>query len=610
MCGIYGAIGNYNSNRLTGEFSAILSHRGPDDYGIFIDNQNNIAIGHTRLSIIDTSINAHQPMSDKTKKYIIVFNGEIYNFQEIKNELISLGYAFNTSSDTEVVLNSYIEYGEHCVHHFRGMFAFCIYDKPKNELFLARDRFGIKPLIYTFLNEQFIFSSELRPFLQSNCISKHISHAAVNEYFRYGSVQQPNTILEGVTQLMPGHSMVVKSDLSHKITRYYDYVDESSKMLEMVSYQDAIIKVRDEFAIATRYHMVADVEVGAFLSGGVDSTAIVAMMKHCGAEKINTFSVGFVNKTHHEDETYIASKSANKLGCKHTNINIDDAYVKAIFDNFIDSIDQPSIDGINTYIVSREAAKEVKVALSGLGGDEIFAGYPHFKTIAQHSQKRKSFVSFVGNNLNGIRPNRFTNNYSYVGVAEDIAVNKHRMLHRDLNKVLKIQYSFINQQPLMNLSPIQKISKKEIDNYLLNTLLRDSDVLSMAHSLEVRPVFLDHKFVELAFSLQDSFKVRGDFLKSVFVDSVKDIIPEEVWRRKKTGFEMPVVDWMNGCLNHRFCELLKTKNADILFTKNFLDSLRSRIELKNAKPLDWSVFVFLAWLLHHNTELDITYGQD
>lgn len=602
MCSIYGTIGK-NYKNIEQVFSKELYHRGPDDSGIYYDDTKSLALGHTRLSIIDLSNHAHQPMYNENKNFILVFNGEIYNYQEIRKELISLGHEFHTNSDTEVVLKSNMEFGQDCVSRFRGMFAFCVYDKQKEQLFLARDRFGIKPLIYTFLDEQFIFSSELKPFLKSNVIPKKLSANALNEYFQYGSIKQPNTMLEGVYHLMPGHCMSVKLDKSYEIKRYYDYVEESNKLPKIDNYEEAVKKVREELEIATKYHMVADVEVGAFLSGGVDSTAVVAMMKHYSDKQINTFSVGFKNKTNIEDETDIASRSAKQLGCNHHNIKIDDAYVENIFEDFIGSIDQPSIDGINTYIVSRETSKEMKVALCGLGGDEIFAGYQHFETISEYSQQKKGTVSFVGQQLNKIRPNRFTNKYEFVGVSEDVALDRQRTILKNLDKVLQKTLPTTHYLLFTNLSSIQKISKCEIDNYMLNTLLRDNDTLSMAHSLEVRPILLDHKLVELAFSLDDSFKVRGGMLKSVFVDSVKDIIPSEVWQRKKTGFEMPFVDWMNGGLNKDFAQVVYGQKAIKIFNQNYLEDLQNRVKSKNLKRVDWMSFVFLSWVERYEVEV-------
>ena len=601
MCSIYGAIGkNYKNIEKT--FSKELHHRGPDDQGIYYDDKNNISLGHTRLSIIDISNHAHQPMGDD--KYILVFNGEIYNYQDIKKELQNFSHSFSANSDTEVVLKSYIQWGDECVKLFRGMFAFCIYDIQKEELFLARDRFGIKPLLYTFLDDQFLFSSELKPFLNSNLIPKKLNINSLNDYFTYGSVKQPKTILNSIFQLMPGHSIKVKLDKSYEITKYYDYVQESSRLPKIESYSEAVIKVREELEIATQYHMVADVEVGAFLSGGVDSTAVVAMMKHYSDKQINTFSLGFKHKTNVEDETDIAKRSAKYLGCKHHNIKIDDNYVVSIFDDFIDSIDQPSIDGINTYIVSLETAKEVKVALSGLGGDEIFAGYPHFKTISEYSNQEKGLTSFLGQKLNKIRPNRFTNKYEFIGLEEEVSIEKQRIINKDLTKILINNSKLkINNSKLNKLSSIQKISTNEIENYMLNTLLRDNDILSMAHSLEVRPILLDHKLVELAFSLKDDFKVRDGFLKSIFVDSVKDLIPSEVWQRKKTGFEMPFTAWMNDGLNDKFKRVLNSDKAESIFVKDYVNALKSRVNEKKVKRNDWMSFVFLCWLERYEVEI-------
>lgn len=595
MCSIYGGLG-INHKKIASIFPRELHHRGPDGSGVYYDDERNLVLGHTRLSIIDLSDSADQPMSDESGNYVIVFNGEVYNYQEIKHRLILLGYKFLTNSDTEVVLKSYMQWGENCVKEFRGMFAFCVYDKHEDYLFLARDRFGIKPLIYTFLNGQFIFSSELKPFLKSDIISKTLSLAALNEYFQYGSVKQPNTILTDVYQLMPGHSMKVSFDRNYKITRYYDYVRESTKQPKIESYEEAIANIRQELEIATKYHMVADVEVGAFLSGGVDSTAVVAMMGHYSNKPINTFSVGFKDKTNIEDETAIASRSAKQLGCCHHNIMIDEAYIKNIFDDFISSIDQPTIDGINTYIVSAATAHEVKVALSGLGGDEIFAGYPHFKTISRYSQQRKGIITFLGKKLDHLRPNRFTQKYNFVGVDEEIALEKQRTIPKKLRTIFSSNLPINHCSTFPNLSSLRRISKSEIDKYMLNTLLRDNDVMSMAHSLEIRPILLDHKLVELAFSLNDNFKIRNGMLKSVFIDSVKDVIPSEVWHRKKTGFEMPYANWMNGVLNSYFKETIHHKSASNILPSSYLKNLEKRVITQRLKKSDWGIFVFLCWL--------------
>lgn len=594
MCGIFGVFGT-DYKQVEKYLVQTLSHRGPDDSGVYFDHSNKISIGHVRLSIIDLSNHAHQPMLSESDDYILSFNGEIYNYLEIKDELISLGINFKTHSDTEVLLQSFIYWGQECLHKLRGMFAFCIYDKLKNELFLARDRLGIKPLIYSVNAQNFAFSSELNPLVQSGLVSKTLSKDSISDYFQFGSIKQEKTIFQDAYHLLPGHFMRVNLEKKVSIERYYDYVKESEKVPPIDCYQVACKQIRKELEKATQYHMVGDVEVGAFLSGGIDSTAVVALMKQYTDSKITTFSLGFKHRTSIEDEAPIAARTAKALGCAHNSILIDGKYVNAIFEQFIEHLDQPSIDGINTFIVSYETSKLMKVALSGLGGDEIFAGYQHFAKIKRYTNARKHSIYTLLKYLNNIRPNRFTDKFKFSGLSIEDAVFKQRLINHSLNEVLSQSNVCVTPSDHPSLSHIQRISKSEIDEYMLNTLLRDNDVLSMAHSLEVRPVLLDHKLVEMAFSLPDDFKIRRASLKSVFVDSVKDIIPQEVWLRKKTGFEMPFAEWMNDCLNDRFREVLNLSLANELFVPEYLEKLKARVSNYKAQRQDWVPFIFLAW---------------
>jgi asparagine synthase (glutamine-hydrolysing) len=601
MCGIYGYIGK-DYKKIGIVFPEYLRHRGPDDSGVYYDESKKLVLGHTRLSIIDLSNNARQPMLDESKNYVIVFNGEIYNYYDIKKELKKLGYTFKTKSDTEVVLKSYIEWKENCLKKFRGMFAFAIYDKDNQILFLARDRFGIKPLIYTFLNNHFIFSSELKPFLKTDIIDKKLNIEALCDLILFGSVRQPKTILEGVYQLLPGHYMIVKLDRTYKISPYYKLEMEFSKWPKINNYQEAIQQLRNILESAIKYYLIADVEVGAFLSGGVDSTSVVALMSQYLDKKIKTFSVGFKKQKEVVDETSIAKITAKKLNTEHYEIIVDDNYIANIFNDFIEAIDQPSIDGINTFIVSKETAKKVKVALSGLGGDEIFAGYPHFKLIYQYGNKKHTYLTKFLRWLNQIRPNRFTHKYELIGVAPEKGVFYSRLLLKnsnDIYNILKFNKSLgcvDKLKELLDFSVVQRISLYEIQNYLLNTLLRDTDVVSMYHALEVRPVLLDHVLVEFALSLRDDFKIRNGKLKAIFIEAVKDLIPEEVWKRPKTGFEMPFQTWMNGALNEIFKEVVEESIVKELFKKSFLQNLSSRINNKILKRKDWLYLVLFAWL--------------
>ena len=583
MCGIYGFIGKEYREI---DFRDELRKRGPDGDGVFYDE--NITLGHTRLAILDLE-NATQPM--EFDNLVIVFNGEIYNYKELREELKKDGYSFYTNSDTEVLLKGFHKWGSGVLERLRGMFAFCIYDKKNKKLFLARDRFGIKPLIYGFFGKRFVFSSELKPIFKS-FLPKKLNYKALASYFRYGSISQPDTILDGFYFLMPGHFMEVDFDLNYKIKKYYDLA--LTTPFEVSSYDEAIKLTRQKLQEATKYHLVSDVEVGAFLSGGIDSSAVVGLMREFKKD-INTFSVGFSERVGVVDESEIAKRVAKFFGTKHHSIKINSDYVKKIFDEFILSIDMPSIDGINTFIVSKEASKKVKVAISGLGGDEIFGGYPHFKFIIQ----KKPFFAKVAKFIHSINPNRFTNPYKFVGLDEFESVELQRSVN--LEKVLKGEFNFeiFKEQ---NLTPLQKITLFEIRNYLLNTLLRDSDVLSMANSLELRPVLLDHKLVEFAFWLRDDFKIRDGRMKAVFVDAIKDLIPKEVYTRKKSGFEMPYVFWMNGIFNKEFLSLLEDKTLEEIFEKSYLENLKKRVKFKKTQRRDWMMWIFLKYLKHYKVE--------
>jgi asparagine synthase (glutamine-hydrolysing) len=597
MCGIYGAIGE-NYKNIENPFKESLYHRGPDDSGFFTDDNAKIGLGHNRLSIIDLSNNAHQPMADDSGRFTIVFNGEIYNYQELKYTLEKEGFQFTSSSDTEVVLKGFMHWKEECLNKLRGMFAFVIFDKKTNHLFIARDRVGIKPLLYFNDGKQFIFASELKPFLVNNIIPNKINLNAVQEYFSYGGIKQPNTMLLNVFHLMPGHYMSVSKDLTVKTVKYYDVKNNINNKLGITSYNDAVSFIRKEFEEATKYHIISDVEVGAFLSGGVDSTAVVSLMKKLSTKNIYTFSLGFNKQSEVTDESDVAKRSAETLGTIHSSITVDDKYISNIIDNFIYSLDQPSNDGINTYIISKETSNKIKVALSGLGGDEIFAGYNHFRNIYNYSGCKKNVVSTIGEKLNNIKANRFTYKYAYYEKTPETSLNKHRVINSELSSLLNVTESIENIEPKLhpNLSTLQRISVAEIEGYLRDTLLRDCDAVSMAHSLEVRPILLDHKLIESTLSLPDEFKLHNGILKSLFIDVSKDIIPEEVWRRKKTGFVMPYVSWLNGVLNNKFYQEFQNFQIKEIFNQSYLIELNNRIIKKKLVRKDWLTFIFISWM--------------
>src|SRR6056297_2783520 len=314
MCGIFGIIGkDYETNH--SQFIEGLKTRGPDDSGLWISKEDKVSLGHTRLSIIDLSNSGKQPMSDGDN--IIFFNGEIYNYKEIKDELLRNNISFNSFSDTEVILKSYECWGLDCLKKFRGMFAFAIYNKQKKEIVLARDRFGIKPLIYKKEGDNFIFSSETGPLLKKYKNNLSVNKNALFDYLKYGSVKQPDTFFNDVYQLMPGHFMIIDKNLNTINKPYYNILEKYKNHKTDLSYEDSVNQIRQTLEEATKYHLIADVDVGAFLSGGIDSTAVVALMNQYSKKPISTFSVGFDTKKEVVDELSVAKINAKRIGTNH-----------------------------------------------------------------------------------------------------------------------------------------------------------------------------------------------------------------------------------------------------------------------------------------------------
>ena len=390
MCGISGTIG-LADRKVIAAMTDAITHRGPDDRGIFLSADAKIALGHTRLSIIDLSPAAHQPMSYREERFWIVFNGEIYNYLAIRSELEKLGHSFNSTSDTEVLLAAYAEWGTECITHLRGMFAFAIYDRNAEAngrfpIFLARDRFGIKPFYYATVDGVFLFASEIKALLASGLISRQADHQAIWDYLSLGSILQPRTILADVKALLPGHAMTIDSDGEANTFQYWDIDKDALRSFSPVGTMDineAANELRQHLDEATRLHMIADVPIGAFLSGGIDSTAVVGLMSQNVSRPIRTYSIGFESRHSQLNEFQWARIAAERFQCDHTEVVVTEADIASEYDNLVRAIDQPSLDGTNTYLVSKAARADVTVALSGIGGDELFAGYPHFQRFVQ-----------------------------------------------------------------------------------------------------------------------------------------------------------------------------------------------------------------------------------
>lgn len=649
MCGIFGVI-NFNNNPIDEnrviKARDIMQYRGPDDSGFYLFKNNNGAFAHRRLSIIDLSPSAHQPMliqnspadAVRINNFAIVFNGEIYNYKNLINLLDDENKTnLVKQSDTSVLLNLFVQKGKFCLQDLRGMFSFAIWDEKEQKLFAARDRFGIKPFYYYKSENEFIFSSELKAIKHyKNDLS--ISIHSIDSYLRTGSVPAPFTIYNDVYSLLPGHFLEIDKNGNLYIEQYWSFLDlftsfnqqvyqngkEANKNLKKAinksPYNDeSKIKIRNALLDTITAHQVADVEVGAFLSGGIDSTAIVSLMRQIGHTKLKTISVTFPGFVF--DEAEFSNVAAQVYETDHFEYRLQEHEVIDHFDSFINMMDQPTIDGVNTYFVSKAAkAAGLKVVLSGLGGDELFGGYPSFKRIPKYNRIKnlpfaklamKMLAPFVKDKLpaKAVRymkqPDRLNAEYIMIrGLFTDDELHelgwKHNYKHPyEISTLEKnARHNYNDNFPVFNLNdfPLQYVSELETNHYMRNQLLRDSDNFSMAHSLELRVPFVDH----LLYSEVLPYLTKGfnkDFTKKMLVDAVGDI-PPVISDRLKMGFTFPFDIWMrSGKMNSLIRETLTDKNNnDILPVESRLKLLRKFDDKKIHWSRVWALTVLIRFL--------------
>lgn len=567
MCGIAGIVGLKDKELSTlkiGLMTESLKHRGPDATGVFVDEE--IALGHLRLSIIDLSENANQPFFDAANRYSITFNGEIYNFQDVKRLLPE--YPFRTNSDTEVILAAFIKYGADCLSLLNGMFAFAIWDKERKELFAARDRLGVKPLYYAQSSEGvFVFASEIRAILNSELIPRKLNKYGLYDYIMYQSVYAPKTIVENIYQLPAGEFGIFSNG---KFTKKSYWRIEEKHIEEFTDDKEAVKKnVKDLLIKSVERRMISDVRLGAFLSGGIDSSAIVALMSEMSSQPINTFSVNFGEKEF--DESPYSNLIAQKYKTNHTSVQLTAEDFLTELPNALKSTDSPSGDGINTYVVSKATKKSgITVALSGLGGDELFVGYPNFinwmKTQNSVLTKipsvfRRPFAMAIGAsnnskhqriadilaadkvNISGIYP-MFRQVMSQQTLSDFYKNGNHEI---SIQKLLRAREEEIEEFPLLS-----QFSIAELLGYTQNVLLKDTDQFSMASALEVREPFFDYKLVEYVLQIPDRIKYPK-YPKSLLVEALYPMLPDKVVHRPKMGFVLPFERWMRNELKD-FCQ--------------------------------------------------------
>jgi asparagine synthase (glutamine-hydrolysing) len=612
MCGINGILSfheNAQIEHIIPVMNQALSHRGPDEEGEFF--HENIQLGHRRLSIIDLSPLGKQPMMSHDNRLVIVFNGEIYNYNALKSKI---DYPFKSQTDTEVILAYYMKYKEACVDFLNGMFAFAIWDQVDKTLFIARDRLGIKPLYYYIDNQKLIFSSELRALLSTNLIARKMNVQSLVDYVRYQTVHAPNTMIEGVNMLMPGHFMLVKQQ-QVTFKKYWDINKTISNQLIPQNYQEAVKEVRNKFEEAVKLRLVADVPFGAFLSGGIDSSAIVAMMSKNSSRSIDTFSVVFEEE--HFSEEQFAELIAKKYNTNHHTISLKPQDFLNDLPSALDAFDHPSADGINTYVVAKHTRLQgVKMALSGLGGDEIFGGYDIFSRSNQLINNNSlQYAPYQLRKMAGNLFHQYKNTISSKKIAAILAlkelkfkqfypINRQVFLDDEVSKILNIKNLPSNSVASILQDFDEKeeyiytlVSKGEVSTYMQNVLLRDADQMTMAHALEVRVPFLDYQLVSYVLSLPDKFKLSRHANKQLLVDSMGDLLPKEIYSRKKMGFVLPWELWMKNDLNDLCVENLNYLKSISYINANQIDFLWKQF-ISGNKSVNWSRIWGLVSLAH------------
>ncbi|HWA33390.1 MAG TPA: asparagine synthase (glutamine-hydrolyzing) [Cyclobacteriaceae bacterium] len=628
MCGITGVF----AFNLVGKFSKInvaaatmaISRRGPDFQDIYTDEW--VCLGHRRLSIIDTRAVAHQPMWDESNRYSLIFNGEIFNYRELKQELISKRVSFFSESDTEVLLKLFILEREKCLNKLNGFFSFCIYDKVEQSLFIARDRFGVKPLLYLFDDDKFIFGSEMKSIIAYG-IDKKIDYQSLYTYLQLNYIPAPNTIFEKVKKLMPGHYAEVRTQ-KLEVKRYYDIPYSSGEAdSNPVSYDAAKEQFKAMLEASVQRRLVADVPLGSFLSGGIDSSVVTALAsKH--KPGLHTFSIGFKDEKFF-DETNYSRLVAKKFNTEHTEFHLTNKEMYENLNRILEYLDEPFADSsaIAVYALSQQTRKHATVALSGDGADELLGGYNKHAAFyrALHQGFSERAVSALGPLWSLIPKSRnapFANKFRQLDrFASGAKLNSRERYWRWAGFAKESQATqLLSQQSLAQLSK-QEFEKRKNDllatlppkesmndvlltdtNLVLpNDMLMKVDLMSMANSLEVRTPFLDYELVNFVFSLPSDFKINASIRKRILQDSFRDILPSELYNRPKKGFEVPLLKWLRNDMKSMIKDDLLSEKLVLeqgIFDYKEIKKLKRR--LFSISPGDvhariWGLVVFQFW---------------
>jgi len=598
MCGIVGFINNKeNKKEIIENMSNKIIHRGPDECGYYVDD--NIALAHRRLSIIDLS-NGTQPIYNEKKDKLIIFNGEIYNYIELKKELKKKKHKFTTKSDTEVILHGYEEWGTDLPKKLRGMFAFAIYDLKDKSLFLARDNFGIKPLYYGEFNNTFMFASEIKCFLEHPDFERILNKDLIGPYLSFSFTPTTETFFKGVNRLEPGHSLLIKNGKIKK-QRYYKLQFKEKKL----SYEKSVDKIANTMKDSVDHHMLSDVEVGSFLSSGIDSSYLVAL-----AKPSKTYTVGYDLPKY--NEIHYAKDLADKLKINNTSKKITKEEYMASIPKIMYHMDEPASDpaAVALYFVAELASQDLKVVLSGEGADEFFGGYNRYREYVDASFYNKipffirNLIAKVASILPEVRGINFLIRRGLPLEESYIGVNK-VFSEKESNKVLKEKRTIKNSDVTASVyeefkteSNLVKMQAIDINFWLIKDILQKADRMTMAHSLEGRVPFVDKEVFEVASSLPLDYKVTKENTKVALRDAAKKVIPNESYKKKKLGFPVPIREWMRD--EDVYHEIKQTFNSEMskeLFNNKYIIKLLD--DHKNNKKDNyrkvWTIYCFLKW---------------
>ena len=585
-----------------------MVRRGPDEEAVYLDQ--GIGLGLRRLSIIGLET-GRQPVHNEDGSVVVVMNGEIYNYRELREDLENRGHRFATDTDTETIAHLYEERGEECVKDLRGMFAFALWDGRKRQLFLARDRIGIKPLYYGQFGDSFVFASELKSILALPDIPREINWRSLDHLFTTMTTPATESIVAGIHKLEPAHTLTWSPRAPICIKRYWraQFIPDYSR-----SKQDTIAELLAQLEESVRMHLVSDVPVGAFLSGGVDSSAVVAMMARLSSVPVKTFSIGFAECSH--DESAYARQVAAHLGTEHHELILEPDAVSAVED-FAWYMDEPFGDAsaLPTFAVSRLAARQLKVVLSGDGGDELFAGYDRYLVEARERRRDaipgivRGMCGGIGHLMpEGMRGRNFLRHLALSDMERrrDAAIlfrddSRRKLFRREIVEQIEGQDGLVaagRADPVSGADWLSELQHQDLEGYLPLDVLTKVDRMSMANSLEVRVPLLDHKFVEFAATIPSEWRLHGGETKYIFKKALEGLLPEETLYRRKQGFAVPIGNWFRAHLGDMVHELLLSDASlsALFLNRDYVRRVVALHERGRGRDLQlWTLVSFELW---------------